>query len=137
MDGEIYIARGDGKGSDGINTYEMVHLRPLPNNDPAQPTSYIIEPVQCTVTGSATSYILHQTSQEQGAKLVKVSSSPGTARQVTQAHDDEGSQVSLFHALMIYVSPYVLLLPYMYQLTTVNSSECTQVLTMYPINNIS
>ena len=106
MDGEIYIARGDGKGSDGINTYEMVHLRPLPNNDPAQPTSYIIEPVQCTVTGSATSYILHQTSQEQGAKLVKVTSSPGAARQVTQTHHDEGSQVSLFHILMICDSAY-------------------------------
>ena len=94
MDGEIYIARGDGKGSDGINTYEMVHLRPLPNNDPGQPTSYIIEPVQCTVTGSATSYILHQTSQGQGAKLVKVSPIAHTAQQGTQTDDHEGAQVS-------------------------------------------
>ncbi len=99
MDGEIYIARGDGKGSDGINTYEMVHLRPLPNTDPSQPTSYIIEPVQCAVTGSATSYILHQTSQEQGAKLVKVSPSSGAVRQVMQTHDDGSAQVSSVNLL--------------------------------------
>ncbi|XP_028398410.1 cyclin-D-binding Myb-like transcription factor 1 isoform X2 [Dendronephthya gigantea] len=89
VDGEIYIARGDGKGSDGINTYEMVHLRPLPNTDPSQPTSYIIEPVQCAaVTTSATSYLLHQTSQDQGTKLVKVPSSSETIN----THDDGNPQ---------------------------------------------
>lgn len=92
MDGEIYIARGDGKGSDGVNTYEMVHLRALPNTDPSQPTSYIIEPVQCAVTGSATSYLLHQTSQEQGAKLVKVPASSGALH----SHDDGNTQVGNF-----------------------------------------
>ena len=95
MDGEIYIARGDGKGSDGINTYEMVHLRPLPNMDPSQPTSYIIEPVQCAVSGSATSYVLHQAPQEQGAsKLVKAPACSGPVRQVMQTHGSESSQVS-------------------------------------------
>jgi hypothetical protein len=99
VDGEIYIARGDGKGSDGMNTYEMVHLRPLPNPDPSQPTSYIIEPVQCAVTGSSTSYVLQQTSQEQGAKLVKVSPGSGAVRQVMQTGDDSSSQVSSFTVL--------------------------------------
>ena len=100
VDGEIYIARGDGKGSDGINAYEMVHLRPLPNTDPSQPTSYIMEPVQYAVSGSATSYVLHQTSQEQGAnKLVKISSCSSPARQVIETHDEGNTQVSRFNIL--------------------------------------
>lgn len=95
MDGEIYIAPGDGKGSDGLSTYEMVHLRPLPNSDPSQPTSYIIEPVQCSVTGTTTSYILQQSPLQQGVKLVKVGPGSNPLQQGKQTSHVTGSfQVS-------------------------------------------
>lgn len=103
VDGEIYIARGDGKGSDGVNTYEMVNLRPLPNNDPSQPTSYIIEPVQCSVTGSVPSLILHQAASEQGAKLTRMTPSSGTVRQVILTQVDGNSQVSSFNLIYLRV----------------------------------
>lgn len=102
VDGEIYIARGDGKGSDGISTYEMVHLRPIPSTDPSQPTSYIVEPVQCSVNGSGATYILHQASPELNAKLAKTSLCNTSVRQTPPVHESNTLQVSFYASLGWY-----------------------------------
>lgn len=92
VDGEIFMTREDDKGSDGLNGFEMVQLRALPNTDPSQPTSYIIEPVHCDIPGSASSYILHQTSPSQGTKVVKLATSAMPIRQLVNTQVVGNSQ---------------------------------------------
>ena len=101
VDGEIFMTREDDKGSDGLNGFEMVQLRALPNTDPSQPTSYIIEPVHCDIPGSASSYILHQTSPSQGTKVVKLATSAVPVRQLVNTQLVGNSQVQCFRFVFL------------------------------------
>lgn len=94
VDGEIFVTREDEKGSEGLNGFEMVQLRALPKTDPSQPTSYIIEPVHCSITGSATASVLRQASPHQGTKVVKLPTNSGSVRHVINAQVVSNSQVS-------------------------------------------
>ena len=95
------MTREDDKGSDGLNGFEMVQLRALPNTDPSQPTSYIIEPVHCDIPGSASSYILHQTSPSQGTKVVKLATSAMPIRQLVNTQVVGNSQVQCFRFVFL------------------------------------
>ena len=75
------MTREDGKATPGLNGFEVVQLRALPNTDPTQPTSYIIEPIHCAITTPP--YVLQQASPNSTARLVKVTGNGALAtRQV-------------------------------------------------------